>query len=413
MSMAPSTPTAAYADEGPQSRGPLVLVDSRTSTTSAGPGDRRKVPHRRHRVRAAFGLLGVGVLILVTLSRRHELLGSIASLVHLQWVWGIPAVALEWLSFSAFSRMQRVLLRSGGADVPERSMLAIVFAANAIATSTPLVGPELGAAYTFRRFKQRGVDSPSAGWVLLIGGVASWVGGIVVLALGALLSGNDVLGLFGAVTAAAGFGLVILGHRLARSVRLRWSIESVATRLIQSILWLARRPIHDPTATTRRWVDRLALIRPSGWVWAGVGGLTVANWLSDAGVLAASIYAVGGGVPWHALLLIYGSAVIIRSLGVTPGGLGLVEATLCVGLVATGVHVKTALAAVLLYRFISFWIPDAVGGSILLWSHRHRGACAHSRAIPRPQLSANWPPGLFEASSDAHSEEHATTARSR
>ena len=413
MSVAPSTPAAAHADNGPAARGSLVLVDSKTSSTSAGPGDRRKVPRRRNGMRVLFGLLGAGVLILVVLSRRHELLGSIASLAHLRWRWGLPAVALEWLSFSAFSHMQRVLLRAGGAEIPERSMLALVFAANAIATSTPLVGPELGAAYAFRRFKQRGLDSPSAAWVLLVGGVASWVGGIVVVALGALLSGNDVLGVIGAVTAAAGFGLVIVGHRAVRSVRLRWSIESLVARVMQMILRLARRPVHDPAATTRRWVDGLVLIRPSGWVWARVGGLTVANWLTDAGVLAAGVYAVGGAVPWHALLLIYGSAVIIRSLGVTPGGLGLVEATLCVGLVAAGVHVKTALAAVLLYRLISFWVPDALGGIILLWSRRRRRAYAECRIVQPSRLGGSWTLAPVERSSDVSREEHATTAHSR
>jgi hypothetical protein len=94
--------------------------------------------------------------------------------------------------------------------------------------------------------------------------------------------------------------------------------------------------------------------------------------LADAGVLAASIYAVGAVVPWHVLLLVYGSAVVVRSLGITPGGIGLVEGTLCLGLVAAGLHVGLALASVLLYRLISFWMTTMAGWAVLLCLRRHR-----------------------------------------
>jgi hypothetical protein len=88
--------------------------------------------------------------------------------------------------------------------------------------------------------------------------------------------------------------------------------------------------------------------------------------------LAASIYAVGAPVPWQALLLVYGSGIVIRSLGITPGGLGLVEGTLCLGLVGAGLHVGPALASVLLYRFISFWMVAGAGWVVLLCLRRGR-----------------------------------------
>jgi hypothetical protein len=103
-----------------------------------------------------------------------------------------------------------------------------------------------------------------------------------------------------------------------------------------------------------------------------VSGLALANWLTDAGVLAASIYAVGAAVPWQALLLVYGSGVVVRSLGLTPGGLGLVEGTLCLGLVGAGLHVGQALASVLLYRLISFWLLAAAGWVVFVYLRRDR-----------------------------------------
>lgn len=50
----------------------------------------------------------------------------------------------------------------------------------------------------------------------------------------------------------------------------------------------------------------------------GVSGLALANWLADAGVLAASITAVGAAVPWQALLLVYGSGASLEALASRP-----------------------------------------------------------------------------------------------
>jgi uncharacterized membrane protein YbhN (UPF0104 family) len=47
----------------------------------------------------------------------------------------------------------------------------------------------------------------------------------------------------------------------------------------------------------------------AGWslLTGGVTGLALTNWLADAAVLAVSIRATGAAVPWHDLLLVYGS----------------------------------------------------------------------------------------------------------
>jgi hypothetical protein len=80
-----------------------------------------------------------------------------------------------------------------------------------------------------------------------------------------------------------------------------------------------------------------------------------------------SVLVVGSAVPWNALLLVYGVATVIGSVGITPGGIGLVEGTLCLGLVKAGVPGEQALAAVVLYRLISFWLVAAVGWLVLLY----------------------------------------------
>jgi uncharacterized protein (TIRG00374 family) len=101
-----------------------------------------------------------------------------------------------------------------------------------------------------------------------------------------------------------------------------------------------------------------------------VTALALANWLADAAVLAVSIRATGAPVPWHALLLVYGSGIAAQSLNITPGGLGVTEGTLGVALVATGLRASQALAAVLLYRLASFWLVATAGWLVFLWLRR-------------------------------------------
>lgn len=335
--------------------------------SSAQESDSSSVTGRhRNWVRVVFVLLGATALVTFATTRRAALVESIAVLGHLRWIWVPIALSLEWLSMSTFARMQRQLLKAGGATVEAGTMLAMVLGANALSTSVPLAGPELGAAFTYGRFKQQGVDPPLAGWTLIVGGVLSPVAGVLVLAGGALLSGNDLLAVIGVVGGLLGVAAVAVLHTAVRHSQLRSTLAPTAAWALGRGRRLLRRSMGDPSGEIRAWFDRLASLHVRPSVWMGASSLAVANWLTDAGVLAASIYAVGAPVPWRALLLVYGSGAVVRSLGITPGGLGLVEGTLCLGLVGAGLHSGPALASVLLYRLISFWMVAAAGWVVLL-----------------------------------------------
>jgi uncharacterized protein (TIRG00374 family) len=239
-------------------------------------------------------------------------------------------------------------------------MLATTLAANALSVSVPVVGSQLGAAFTYKRFRKFGAESSLAGWAFLIGGLVSSLGAVVILGVGGAVSGNDLI--------AGLAALSLLGFSLVAILCLgpwRDGLRRLMTRLIISIVRCASRftaaSISDPSSVVKCWVDRFRSIRPSKAEWCTVGALGLSNWLTDCGVLAASILALGAAVPWRPLLLIYGLATLIGSLGFTPGGIGLVEGTLCLGLVGAGVPAALALAAVLLYRLVSFWLVGATG----------------------------------------------------
>jgi uncharacterized membrane protein YbhN (UPF0104 family) len=309
----------------------------------------------------------VAVVAFFVVTKRATLTSSIGRLGHPHWSWIPVALVLEAVSMATFVSMQSLLLRAGGTRIGHRPMMATIYAANALAVSVPVAGPELGTAFTFRRFTKQGADTSLASWALLVGGLVSSVGAILVLAVGGALSGNVLVA---GLAIGAGLVVVAVGASLRTAVgrpNLPLGLERPTTWMVQRIARLISHPIDDPSDAIRRWLKGLESLRLSPSEWSEVGGLGMTNWLADAGVLAISLLAIGAPVPWRTLLLIYGLATAVGSLGITPGGIGLVEGTLCVGLVSTGVPTALALAAVLLYRLVSFWLVSAVGWLVLLY----------------------------------------------
>ena len=302
---------------------------------------------------AATGVAGV--------AGRAAVAASFAVLGHLHWLWIPAAVLLESASMAAFAIMLRRLLAAGGASVGIRSMLATAYAANAVSVSVPLAGPALATAFTFRRFTRQGADAPLVGWSLLVGGVISSAAAALVVIGGALASGNILVAAVAVPGGVLAVAALVVAGAAARRPRLRGALERPAAWALQQGSRMLRRSGTEPRQIIQAWAQRLGSLRltPAGWV--AVTGLALANWLADAAVLAVSIRATGAVVPWHDLLLVYGSGVVAQSLNITPGGLGVTEGTLSLALVATGLGASQALAAVLLYRLVSFWLVALAG----------------------------------------------------
>jgi uncharacterized protein (TIRG00374 family) len=108
--------------------------------------------------------------------------------------------------------------------------------------------------------------------------------------------------------------------------------------------------------------------------------------------LVIAFFAVGAAVPWPGLLVAYAAGQLAALLPLTPGGLGVIEGSMGAALAAYGGN-STALAAVLLYRLITYWAVLPVGGACYLSLCRRRapfrgahGPAAHGWASgPRDQ----------------------------
>ena len=161
----------------------------------------------------------LAVFALLVASKREALTKSLGRLGHSHWSWVPIAIGLELTSMAAFALMQGRLLRAGGKRLGHRPMMATILAANALSVSVPMAGPELGTAFTFRRFKTQGAPTFLASWCLLVGGLVSWIGAIVVLVAGGALSGNDLVTLLALVAAlvVVAAGVTLAGEPFTRS----------------------------------------------------------------------------------------------------------------------------------------------------------------------------------------------------
>jgi putative heme transporter len=218
-----------------------------------------------------------------------------------------------------------------------------------------------------RRFVSLGAEASVAGWALAVSGVFSSFALVAVVALGAVLSGSDFAVLSAAIGVLGGaVPLAVLLLSLRRPAP-RQLVERLGTRLLAGVQKVSGHPAGDPEEIVEEQLEEVTSLHPSTPTLAVTAWLAVLNWLADAACLALSILAVGGDVPWRGLLLAWAAGTAVASLGLTPGGIGVVEATLSSTLIAAGLVGSTAIAAVLVYRIVSLWLVLAVGGATLLW----------------------------------------------
>jgi glycosyltransferase 2 family protein len=100
-------------------------------------------------------------------------------------------------------------------------------------------------------------------------------------------------------------------------------------------------------------------------------GASVGTQLLFAAGLALCVAAVGGSVSLGEALFINIVVSLFAGLMPIPGGIGVAEAGLTAGLTAVGVPSDTAVAAVLVYRLCSYYLPPTWGWFCLSWLKRH------------------------------------------
>jgi glycosyltransferase 2 family protein len=254
--------------------------------------------------------------------------------------WGWMAVGLV---LAAASYLAAAVAQLGAVDPPlALGRTTLVQVASSFANR--LMPASLGGMGLNVRYLQRaGMDRPSA-----VGAVA------VNTAAGAVV---HVLGL---LVAAALIGQARLG---TAHVPRGWPalVALVAVLVLGGLaLWspLGRRRLVAPTLRAGR--ELAGVLRRPGKAAQLLGGSAGVT-LTYALCLASCLAAFDAHLPVVSTVAVYLASSAVASVSPTPGGLGAMEAALVAGLTAVGAPTGPAVAGVLAFRLLSFWLPILPG----------------------------------------------------
>lgn len=350
-------------------------------------------------LRIGAGVLVVIVLFAVLKSRFPDPRQFWDALKSANWRWVGAALLLELFSIGMMIRQQRRLMRAFGVDMTYARMGAITYSSTAISMSVP-AGGAISAGYAYRKFRASGASTSTAASVMLLSGVFSVSALVLLYLLGALLAAWTRLGNLGT-------------ERPVLTVVLGIVVVAVIVLLIR---WLARsrRHLEDDTysrttprldryeqrhprlgAAGRHALDalrRAGKVRPLDWNVALTQSL--ANWLLDAASLYAATLAFELDIDLWALALLYLGVQVVRQIPLTPGGIGLIEASLLAGLISAGAAQGPAAAAVVIYRLFSCWLLIPIGFTfmgMLSYRDRRRPRPAEQQAEPAASAAATVP----------------------
>lgn len=342
------------------------------------------------------GLALLALAVDVLTGHKGELTGVGSVLARLRWWWVPVAVAVEAASELSFVRMQARLLRAGGLRAKLRPLTGVTLAAQALSNSVP-AGPAVAAVYGFRWYRRLGADDTLAGWALVGTTVFAALSLALLAGIGLVLAGEQgasldlVPAVVGILAVTAALGVLFVYER---------PLALVARRLLAVSHRLAGRPRGDREAHIVALLERIAAVRLRSAQACDVLVWAFLNWFFDCACFAIAFLAIGSHVPWVGLLLAYGAGQLAANLPITPGGLGAVEGSITIALSYFGGGTTADIAAVLVYRLVSFWLVLGVGwsswGALALEVRRGRWARSAMSAPVEPQVVVAEPGTALE-----------------
>lgn len=248
-------------------------------------------------------------------------------------------------------------------------------------------GQAVGLGVTYRFYTSYGFGSGPITLSLLVQGV--WNNfvklGMPVVALGLLVASGDgagglataaVVGLVVLVLAVAGFAFGLSGER--RAARLGRALASVA-EAVRRVVRRPGRPDWERGAVAFR-AEAITLLR-GRWHWLTAS--TLVSHLSLFLVLLLALRHVGvseSEVSWVEALAAFALVRLLSAFPLTPGGLGVVELGLAAALVLAGGEEAPVVAAVLVFRVLTFLLPIPIG-ALTWWLWRRSAWYRSERSV--------------------------------
>ena len=288
--------------------------------------------------------------------------------------WNLVTYAFVWMTVTPG-------LSFGRAMIMTQATTAI--------TNTVPAGSAIGIGMTYAMLHSWGFSRSRTTIAVLVSGVwnafAKLAIPVLALALVALQGNASAaritaagLGIGGLIAAIVVFALMLRSERMAEKVGV------VAGRVVSRLLALIRRPpVHGWEIATVKFRNQTVDLLEHGWF--PITAATVVSHLSLYLVLLVCLWDVGvsnAEVNWAEVLAVFAFARLATAIPFTPGGAGVVEAVLITGLTAAGGDKPEVVAAVLVYRALTWGLPILVGVGCLLWWRKQSLSTPADAAAP-------------------------------
>jgi len=318
---------------------PGLLTELRERAAAAvGVEPPRLEPLTRVRPSTLLLLVAGGFAVHLLLPQVGELRQTLEALRTARWAWLAVGLAL-----AAASYLAAAVAQLGAVDPPlALGRTTLVQVASSFANRLTPAGLG-GIGLNIRYLERAGMDRPAAAAAVAVNTAAGVILHVLGLLVAATLIGRARVG---AAHIPKGWPLLVaLAGVLAAGGLVLWSP-------------LGRQRLVTPVLRAGRELAQV-LRRPgkAAQLLGGSAGVT----LTYALALACCLAAFNAHLPLASTVGVYLAGAAVASISPTPGGLGAMEAALVAGLTAVGAPTGPAVAGVLAFRLLTFWLPILPG----------------------------------------------------
>jgi putative heme transporter len=364
-----------------------ALAEERGGMTQAQPdttaevvaGEQPPAPAtgwRNPRVRQA---LQIAVSILIVGGIFWFVLGQFADLSSV-WdamrslTWREIAILLAFAVWNLATYWIQLVVCTPGLTYPQ----AVVLTETTTAVSNALpAGGAIGVGLTYSILGSWGFSNSRATLAVLLSGI--WNNflklGLPVVALAILAvqgegGGGSMIaalaGLAGLVAAVTVFALILRSEDFAR--QLGRFTERIANRVRG---WFGKQPAHGYDHAVLKFRARVKEFVRRRWIVLTL--VTLIGHLALFQVLLVSLRVMGVSeqdASWSQVLAVFAFARLVTAIPLTPGGVGIVELALISGISAAGGEKAEVVAAVLIFRLLTYVVPIVFGAlTYMYWRH--------------------------------------------
>ena len=331
--------------ECPSARRPGRL-DRAAAAGRAPPGELAHADHDHRHLIGGWALIGVLI----------DVAGSFDTVIGADWLWVIMAFVLAQLAYVA-SAVESLGSVAGPLPLGRTVAVEVAKAFSGLAGGAPAI-----FATRVRYYQKQGYDTAVALSSGAIMTTASWISTAVLFVVSLPFAWGS-LDLEATPQAGGDSKLVWIILALVVLIGLVVGLALAVPRLRRLAAEKMRPKLRDI------WGNLKVVASSPGKLVQLLGGAFGRD-LLVAMALSVSLRAFGDHLRLPILIVVITLAAIIGGIAPSPGGMGVVEAGMILGLTAAGVAEADATAAVFIQRLFTSYLPPIWGWITLVWMRR-------------------------------------------